>query len=200
MTTPRDLLITAMDAEPDTAIGQGELSLALAGAELVDLLAWGAVTLEGELIVPGPPITVDDPLLGKAASALTRHGPPEAVDDWLWRRGRDLARAYAEALTSEGTLTRARRRWAPLSTGAVVVADSADHRHARQRWADREPVLTALAAAVGVPGHGDDQPAAPEGPVGTVLAAVQDAVTELAAVRQRRAIEKDAFDNTWRAP
>ncbi|MEU5247025.1 GPP34 family phosphoprotein, partial [Streptomyces asoensis] len=36
--------------------------------------------------------------------------------------------------------------------------------------------------------------------VGTVLAAVGDAVTELEAVRQRRSIEDAAFDNIWRAP
>ncbi len=34
----------------------------------------------------------------------------------------------------------------------------------------------------------------------TVLAAVNDALTELEAVRQRRRIENAAFDNIWRAP
>ncbi|MYX63583.1 GPP34 family phosphoprotein, partial [Streptomyces sp. SID8382] len=33
----------------------------------------------------------------------------------------------------------------------------------------------------------------------TVLAAVNDAVMELEAERQRRAIEEAAFDNVWRA-
>lgn len=32
----------------------------------------------------------------------------------------------------------------------------------------------------------------------TVLAAVDEAVTELAGVRQRRSIEDAAFDNVWR--
>jgi hypothetical protein len=34
----------------------------------------------------------------------------------------------------------------------------------------------------------------------TVLGAVNDAVTELAAERQRRNIEEAAFDNIWREP
>ncbi|MEU3171919.1 hypothetical protein ACFU5P_22130, partial [Streptomyces sp. NPDC057433] len=33
----------------------------------------------------------------------------------------------------------------------------------------------------------------------TVLAAVNEAVVELAGVRQRRAVEAAAFDNIWRA-
>jgi hypothetical protein len=60
-------------------------------------------------------------------------------------------------------------------------------------------VLLALAAAVGIreeiagaePQVGDDA-------VLTVLAAVHDAVMELEAVRQRRAIEEAAFANVWR--
>ncbi|MFI6582888.1 GPP34 family phosphoprotein [Embleya sp. NPDC050493] len=202
MTTARDLMITAMDAAPDGTVRQGDLSLALAGAELVDLLAAETVTLDGDLIVPGIPIALDDPLLNEAVSMLSREGPPESVEDWLWRRGRNLAATYAATLASEGQLSRRRRRWAPFSTGRVVVSDSADHRHAKDRSADHEPVLTALAAAgAGIPGNDEGAQSAPsEGPVATVLTAVEDAVTELAAVRQRRTIEQDAFDNTWRAP
>ncbi|WP_457757775.1 GPP34 family phosphoprotein [Streptomyces mirabilis] len=47
MTTARDLLITAMDVDPDRPVGQGDLSLALAGAEVIDLLAADAVHLDG---------------------------------------------------------------------------------------------------------------------------------------------------------
>ncbi|GAA3295762.1 hypothetical protein GCM10020295_23700 [Streptomyces cinereospinus] len=58
-----------------------------------------------------------------------------------------------------------------------------------------------LAGALGIeepsaPGTGD----AAGGPAVTVLAALGDALTELEAVRQRRRVEQDAFDNVWRAP
>ena len=65
----------------------------------------------------------------------------------------------------------------------------------------QEPVLAALAAAVGLreePAGG--LPDALGEAVVTVVATVADAVTELEAVRQRRSIEKAAFDNVWRAP
>lgn len=200
MTTPRDLMITAMDEAASRPVEQGELSLALAGAELVDLLAAAAVTLDGDVIVPGEG-AVDDPLLGQAAEAVVRVQPYESVEDWLWRRGQDLAATYASALTDEGALTRQRGRRSPVGAGHVVVADSADNTDARERWAAREPVLTALATAAGL--RDKDPEATPEPPadaVGVVLAAVDDAVNELEAVRQRRAIEQAAFDNIWRAP
>lgn len=38
----------------------------------------------------------------------------------------------------------------------------------------------------------------PDDTTATVLAAVNDALMELEAVRQRRAIEDAAFDNIWR--
>ena len=37
MTTAKDLFIIAMDSGQEPAVGQGDLSLALAGAELIDL-------------------------------------------------------------------------------------------------------------------------------------------------------------------
>jgi hypothetical protein len=82
-------------------------------------------------------------------------------------------------------------------------------------------VLAGLAAAVGVPGSdegdrtdrrlaadaADDDATAPatagasmDDATATVLAAVGDAVTQLEAVRQRRGVEKAAYDNIWRAP
>lgn len=209
MTTARDLITTAMDEADRRDVGQGELSLALAGAELVDLLAADAVTLEDAAIVPGGAAAFDDPLLEQAAAAVVRREPYESVEDWLWRRGQDLAAAYAAALTEEGRLTRQRGR-SPLGAGRVAVADSAEHRGARDRWAAHEPVLTALATSAGLrdkaaeagdaEGAEEEPPGPPADPVGVVLAAVDDAVTELEAVRQRRAIEKAAFDNVWRAP
>lgn len=87
MTTARDLLITAMDVDPDRPVGQGDLSLALAGAEVIDLLAVDAVHLDGDRLVPAPEPTTEDRLLAEAASSLVRQVPYEPVEDWLWRRG-----------------------------------------------------------------------------------------------------------------
>ncbi|MFC9954782.1 hypothetical protein ACFVIN_30900, partial [Streptomyces prasinus] len=72
------------------------------------------------------------------------------------------------------------------------------------------PVLTALAAAAGVGARYDGDPGEDSGDrddladlgddrIVTVLAAVNEAVVELAGVRQRRAVETAAFDNVWRA-
>ncbi|MFD5394189.1 GPP34 family phosphoprotein [Streptomyces sp. NPDC127097] len=199
MTTPRDLMIVAMDAESGGALERGDLSLALAGAELIDLLSAEAVRLDGERIVPGYRPALPDRLLDQAASALVQQAPYESVDDWLWRRGHGLAAAYLSALEDDGELTREHRRWRPFGAGQTVLADSPAHRRAADRWTSRETVLTALATAAGVNGTDTGgEPAEVDDAVSTVLAAVHDAVTELAAERQRRAIEKAAFDNIWR--
>ncbi|MGP3984981.1 GOLPH3/VPS74 family protein [Streptomyces sp. KR80] len=199
MTTPRDLVIIAMDVVPSRPVERGDLSLALAGAELIDLLAAGAITLDGDQIVPGHRTAVADRLLDQAAASLAREAPYESVGDWLWRRGRDLHSAYLAALEVEGQLTRQRRRWRPFRTGQMVLVDSLDRRLAGDRWASDEPVLAALGTAVGIRNkETGDAPSPADDAVETVLAAVHDALMELAAVRQRRAIEQAAFDNIWR--
>ncbi|WKK22868.1 GPP34 family phosphoprotein [Streptomyces olivoreticuli] len=193
MTTPRDLMIAAMDAAPGRPVEPGDLSLALAGAELTDLLAAGTVTLDGDRIVPDGRPAVADRVLDQAAQSLTREAPYESVTDWLWRRGRGLAAVYLAALEADGQLTRHRRRL-PFRTERTVPTDSPG-----RRFAADEPVLAALATAVGIR---DDEPAEASGAfddaVETVLAAVGDALMDLEAVRQRRAIEQAAFDNVWR--
>ncbi len=212
MTTAQDLLIVSMGVEPDAPVHTGDLSLALAGAELVDLVEAEAVTLDGDLIVPGLLPSTGDRLLDDAASSLVRQQPYESTEDWLWRRGRGLASAYLAALESDGLITRARGRWLPVPTGRRSLTDSPLRRHAEERRASGEPVLAALAAAVGIEDKSTDsdgrREASDDGPspdgtgdaVEAVLAAVGDAVTELESVRQRRTIEDAAFDNVWRAP
>ncbi|MEU0283202.1 GPP34 family phosphoprotein [Streptomyces sp. NPDC088551] len=255
MTTARDLMITAMDVTPDPPAA-GELSLALAGAELIDLLAAEAIRLDGDRIVPGHRPAIADRLLDQAAESLTREAPYETVADWLWRRGLGLAPAYLSALETDGQLTRRRRGLLPFRTGRTALVDTPDRRQAGDRWAANEPVLVALATAVGIgdaepdeaPDTGTQDTAAPdtetpdtetpgneaapgdevtpdnEAPdttapgtaapgtdvadtetpdtaddaVETVLVAVNEALLELEAVRQRRSIEQDAFDNVWR--
>ncbi|MFE9885768.1 GPP34 family phosphoprotein [Streptomyces scopuliridis] len=206
MTTPRDLMITAMDVAPSPPVA-GELSLALAGAELIDLLTAEAIRLEDDRIVPAHRPALADRLLDQAATSLAREAPYESVADWLWRRGRGLAPAYLAALEADGQLTRRRRRGLPFRTGRMVPVDSPDRRRAADRWASHEPVLTALATAVGIPARdkgdtgdrrAEEAPGVPDDAVETVLVAVNEALIELEAVRQRRSIEQAAFDNIWR--
>ncbi|MFI1645454.1 GPP34 family phosphoprotein [Streptomyces avidinii] len=201
MSTAKDLFIIAMDPPPDRSVGQGDLSLALAGAELIDLLDAQAVSLDGDRIVPGTQPELHDPLLGEAAAALTRRTPYERVDEWLWRRGRDLSAAYQAALEEAGELTRGRRGLLPFGTDRMEVADTPARRRALGRQEEEEPVLAALASVVGI--RSDDPEAEPrpgDEAVTTVLAVVNDAVMELEAVRQRRTIENAAFANIWRGP
>ncbi|MEV7447172.1 GPP34 family phosphoprotein [Streptomyces sp. NPDC091204] len=199
MTTPRDLLIIAMDAGSGSPVEQGELSLALAGAEVIDLLAVEAVRLDGDHIVPGDQSAQADRLLEQAAASLVREEPYESVTDWLWRRGRGLSVAYQAELEADGQLVRQRRQGISFRAGQLVLADSPARRRAADRWAADEPVLTTLAGAVGVGGKPtEDVQDVADDDVATVLAAVSDALVELASVRQRRAIEDAAFDNIWR--
>ncbi|MGV2918218.1 GOLPH3/VPS74 family protein [Streptomyces alfalfae] len=195
MTTARDLAIIAQEPAAGGPVEPGTLSLLLAGAEVLDLIAAQAVVLDGDRIVPGGQSPTGDRLLDEAASALVAQEPYETVEDWLWRRGRGLSSAYAEELERTGLTTRPRGRRIPLRTGRTELVDSAARREAGERWATGEPTLAALAAAAGLreePAEGltDD--------VVTVLATVGNAVQELEAVRQRKVIEDAAFDNIWR--
>ncbi|GAA2485229.1 GOLPH3/VPS74 family protein [Streptomyces gobitricini] len=199
MTTAKDLFIIAMDLK--RSVGQGDLSLALAGAELIDLIRAGAVAVDGDRIVPGGPPTLDDQFMGEAAAGLTRQAPYERIEDWLWRRGRDLSAAYQAALEKDGELKPQRSgRWS-FGTERVEPADTPARRRAAARWKEKEPVLAALASVVGIDGaHSEEETGLDDEAVTTVVAAVHDAVMELEAVRQRRTIENTAFANLWRGP
>ncbi|MEV5260635.1 GPP34 family phosphoprotein [Streptomyces anulatus] len=202
MTTAKDLFIIAMDPVPDHAVGQGDLSLALAGAELLDLIGAGVITVDGDLIVPGGSSAPDDRLLGEAAARITGQPPYERIEDWLWRRGRDLAATYQDALEEDGELTQKRSGRLPFGPRRVELVDTPGRRRAIARREEGEPALAALASAVGVDGapSGDDEPRLDDGAVTTVVATVHEAVMELEAVRQRRTIENTAFANVWRGP
>ncbi|MEU1401125.1 GPP34 family phosphoprotein [Streptomyces sp. NPDC005728] len=206
MTTARDLLIVALDVPSTRTVAQGDLSLALAGAEVLDLLEAQALTLRGDHLVPSAERVTGDRLLDEAQTRLVRQEPYETVEDWLWRRGRGLASAYADALEKEeGQGTGKPHHWLPWRTERTAPTDSPAWRHASDRWNAHEPVLVDLAAALGIqdapPAERTDPDATPDpDTLETVLAAVGDALTELEAVRQRRRIEEDAFDNVWRAP
>lgn len=200
MTTPRDLLITTLEVASARPPGAGDLSLALAGAELIDLLDARAVSLEDDRIAPEENGTFDDPLLSEAASQLVREAPYETVEDWLWRRGRGLAADYLAALTSQEQITRQHRsRRLPFGGGRSVLADTPARSSALERWSSDEPVLAWLGAAVGLRDQRHDDPLDVAGEsVATVLAAVDNALRDLEAERQRRSIEEAAFDNVWR--
>ncbi|MEU9421217.1 GPP34 family phosphoprotein [Streptomyces sp. NPDC051000] len=203
MTTAKDLFILAMERQVNQSVGQGDLSLALAGAELIDLIGAHTVTLDGDRIVPEPQQSpsADDPFLGGAAESLARHVPYERVEEWLWRRGSDLAGSYQAALEKEGQLAPRRGGLSPFGAARLELVDSPARRHALSRWEAAEPVLVALAAVVGIEGEpSEDEPRLDDDAVTTVLAVVNDAVMELEAVRQRRSIENSAFANLWRGP
>jgi hypothetical protein len=199
MTTSQDLLLVAMDVESSRPVEEGDLSLVLAGAEVIDLLEAQALTLDDDRIVPSVRTTPADARLAEAAASLVRQRPYESVEDWLWRRGRGLSSVYLADLEAEGQVARHRRRWVPGRSGRVALVDSPARRHATERWESRDPVLAVLAGALGIGvTPGDEPPNIADDAVVTVLAAVNDAVMELDAVRQRRAIEQAAFDNVWR--
>jgi hypothetical protein len=197
MTTPRDLLIVAIKS--GRPLEQGDLSLALAGAEVIDLLGVQAIRLDGERIVPVHRRATGDRLLDEAAAAVVREEPYESVGDWLWRRGRGLFSSYLAALEADGLVAQQPLGWRLFRTGRTVLVDSPAHREAAKRWTADDAVLAALAATVGI--HRErtaDAPGIADDAVATVLAAINAAVMELGLARQRRAIEDAAFDNIWR--
>jgi Golgi phosphoprotein 3 (GPP34) len=214
MTTPQDLLIVTMDVPAARPVERGDLSLALAGAEAVDLLGAGAIRVEADRIVPAGPAgpgvrgELGDALLDDAAASLVREEPYEPVGEWLWRRGRGLAEAYLDAMEGGGLLAReSRRRWKVVRSSQLVLVDCAERRRAHHRWTADEPVLAELATAIGVGDRRTDE-ASPSGgiaPVGdaavaTVLLAVTEAVAELSEERRRRAhrLQDAAADNVRR--
>lgn len=221
MTTAWDLLITTRDAVGAGPVDQDDLSLALAGAELLDMAAAGIVALEDDRVLPLTPAapattSAGDSLLDQAVHWLVREPPYEKVEEWLWRRGERLTAAYLGALETEGYAVRPRRHW--VRSDQPVLVDSPAREHAAERWASGEPVLSALGSAVGIGGGisgggtsgngtdfgfdgdraaGDTLTGLDDATAG-VLAAVSNSVTELEAVRQRRRVEQAAFDNIWR--
>ncbi|MFJ5281174.1 GPP34 family phosphoprotein [Streptomyces parvulus] len=198
MTTAQDLTIVSLEARTEYPVERGDLSLALAGAELIDLLTAGAVALDGLVPRPAARPETGDALLEAAAAEVGRE-PDESVEDWLWRRGRGLAAEYLAA-EGAGDGGRKRPRWlGRRDAERPAPSDPETRRRATERWASGDPVLAGLAAAVGVHHESADGIEDPEDDrIAVVLAAVNDAVVELAAIRQRRDIEDAAFDNVWR--
>lgn len=148
MTTAKDLFIIALDSKQ--SVGQGDLSLALAGAELIDLIAAGAAFVDGDRIVPAGQPTLEDRFTAEAAAELTRQAPYELIEDWLWRRGRDLAAVYQAALEENGELKPQPGGRSPFGAERVELVDTPARRRAGDRWKGKEPVLAALAWAVGI--------------------------------------------------
>ncbi|WUD74676.1 GPP34 family phosphoprotein [Streptomyces sp. NBC_00510] len=188
MTTPRDLIITALERAAERAVEPGDLSLALAAAEAVDLLAAGAVALDGDRLVPGGHPEIADPLLEEAAAALVRRAPYETPGDWLWRRGRGLAGVYLAALEAGGEVVRERHRSWLVRDTRTVLGHSPARRRAADRMAADEPVLAALTGALGLRGGpaADAAPGVTDHAKARVLAALDGALAELTAERRRR--------------
>ncbi|MFF0428685.1 GPP34 family phosphoprotein [Streptomyces sp. NPDC004520] len=199
MSTARDLWITVMEIDPGRAVARGTLSLALAGAEVIDLLELGAIRLDGDRLVPAGDPTLEDVLLQQARTALVRDEPYESLDDWLWRRGRALADGYEAVMESDGDLSRTHRRRLPFGGGGEpVLTDSLARRRAQERRQAGDPVLAALVTAVGLVAEPAAESPDPTDDTTMVLAAVGAAELELEGERQRRSVEEAAFDNVWR--
>ncbi|MFJ8825274.1 GPP34 family phosphoprotein [Streptomyces sp. NPDC102467] len=199
MTTARDLALVALGMPRDQRVERGVLSLALAGAEAIDLLERGALTLDGDRMVPGPQTATGDRFLDQAFASLVRQEPYETVEDWLWRRGLELAAAYLDDLERAGLIARPRGRGLRLRSASSAPADSPEHSRAEERRASGEPVLTALIVAAKIADEPSETGDSLDGDAVTpVVAAVGDAVTQLEAERLRRGIEDAAFDNVWR--
>ncbi|WP_372346667.1 GPP34 family phosphoprotein [Streptomyces sp. KL116D] len=155
MSTAQDLAIIALSAS-DREVGQGDLSLALAGAEVLDLAEAQVIGLDGERLVPGTGSAAGDRLLDEAAATVVRQEPYESVEDWLWRRGRELSAAYTDELERAGLVNRTRGSRLLSRQERVELVDSPAVRRAEERHASGEPVLAALAAAVGLRDRADD--------------------------------------------
>ncbi|MZE68812.1 GPP34 family phosphoprotein [Streptomyces sp. SID5789] len=199
MATAHDLSALATSPDTDAGLEEGDLSLALAGAELLDLVDVQAALLVSDRILPVVSPRHVDTMLAEAASAIVQNSPYETVESWLWRRGRDLVARYRAALevTASGESARTYRH--PFRRAHPVV-DPTVLRHATDRLASGDPILVGLAASVGLaepPAREAEGLSADEA---TILTVVHGAVTELAAERQRRSVEHGAYDNIWRVP
>ncbi|WP_328580809.1 GOLPH3/VPS74 family protein [Streptomyces sp. NBC_00370] len=201
MTTSCDLLLVVMDSAATTPVESGDLSLALAGAELIDLAAEDCVRLADNRVLPGSRRTGPDGLLDGAVSSMVREAPFETVDEWLWRRGRGLSWRYVDALEADGLLIRPHRHRLLFRGEGRTPADSPVRRAAMERWESGEAVLVRLAHSLGVERERSARPAAPVGDtVHVVVAAVDRALAELADERDKREhrLEDAAADNRQR--
>ncbi|MEJ1201638.1 MULTISPECIES: GPP34 family phosphoprotein [unclassified Streptomyces] len=220
MNTARDLFVITLEVPSSRPIAQGDVSLVLAGAELVDLRDAHVLRLDGDRIVPlddHPDGT--DALTAQASAQLVTEPPYETVEQWLWRRGRGLAGSYADDLAARtagdargGLLPRFLRHFAPNRSQEPSVRPLHEATDPHQGLDDS--VLAAFAGTLGIGEAAPPPPTEPTEPpeptdtttadqaddVGLILAVVSDALMELEAERQRRQIEQDAYDNVWRAP
>ncbi|MBQ1095382.1 GPP34 family phosphoprotein [Streptomyces sp. b94] len=217
MNTARDLFVITLEVPSSRPIAQGDVSLVLAGAELVDLRDAHVLRLDGDRIVP-----LDDhadgtnTLTAQASAQLVTEPPYETVEQWLWRRGRGLAGSYADDLAAQtagdargGLLPRFLRPFATNRSQEPSVRPRHEATDPHQGLDDS--VLAAFAGTLGIGEAAPPPPTEPTEPtdtttvdqaddIGLILAVVSDALTELEAERQRRQIEQDAYDNVWRAP
>ena len=131
-------------------VEHGDLSLALAGAEVIDLLGARAVRLDGDHSCRAT---------GRRSRSPVGRGRGVPRPGSAVRVGRRLAVAPrprpVRGLSGRPGGGRAdhparRHRWMPSRAGAPVLADSPARRRAAERWTSDEPVLAALASAVGI--------------------------------------------------
>ncbi|MER7738319.1 GPP34 family phosphoprotein [Streptomyces sp. NPDC096538] len=199
MTTAHDLAALAAAPGTDPAPDRGDLSLVLAGAELLDLADARAVVLGAERITPVVAPHDVDPMLMEAASEITREPPYETVESWLWRRGAGLAARYGAAVEAAEPYRPPRSHRRPFHRPRPVVSPLVV-RHGVDRLRAGDPLFVGLAAAAGMAEAPADVFGSLADDETAVLAAIHQAITQLAAERQRRSAQQGAFDNIWQTP
>ncbi|WP_328863230.1 GPP34 family phosphoprotein [Streptomyces sp. NBC_00306] len=198
MTTPKNLLMITIEVAPGHPVHPADLSLSLAGAQLVDLLEAGAIGLDKRHVVPGWQPVPPDRFLWEAATSLELTRPYQLVSDWLSSREDTLAAAYTAALEADGLAIRQRPRKHPFRRRELVLVDSPARREAVERWSASEPVLATLAGFIGIRREGQQgSPREVRGPVATILSAVQGAHVELEAERTERIITQAKLYEVW---
>ncbi|MFF0305670.1 GPP34 family phosphoprotein [Streptomyces sp. NPDC004562] len=193
MTTAQGLAVLAATEGTGPRLEPGDLSLALAGAELVDLVGLRAVLLHAGRVLPAASPRIKDAVLFEAASGIVREPPYETVEQWLWRRGRDLAARYWRALqaaTADGAPAGSSRH--PFRRPRPLTAAPAGGRGIDRRR-DGPPVLAALAAAARIAEATDETLAELDPDEAAVVGAVHQAITQLAAERHRRSLGGAGF-------
>lgn len=169
MNTARDLFVITLEVPSSRPIAQGDVSLVLAGAELVDLRDAHVLRLDGDRIVPlGEHADGTNALTAQASAQLVTEPPYETVEQWLWRRGRGLAGSYADDLAAQtagdargGLLPRFLRHFAPNRSQEPSVRP----RHeATDRPVLDDTVLAAFAGTLGIGEAAQPDPSEPSEP------------------------------------
>lgn len=133
-TLGEDIILLAL-APNGRLIVWDRLKFALAGSELVRLVASGRIELvDGRiLVVPSRETEPDDPMLANALDSLRRASSPR-VAAWVGGRGQGVVDAYLKSLDAAGVIRTERRRMLGLTLATRwYVLDAERQSQARAR-------------------------------------------------------------------